>query len=77
MIPYLCEQVPKTGTIMDWTRVNTVNFSVPKIRPVRYRFRLTVALVGRFSAHKYVFTTLLKRNLEKATSVNHDNSKVV
>ena len=30
MIPYLCEQVPKTGTIMDRTRVNTVNFSVPK-----------------------------------------------
>ena len=29
-IPYLCEQVPKTGTIMDWTLVNTVNFPFQK-----------------------------------------------
>ena len=29
-IPYLCEQVPKTGTIEDRTRVNTVNFPFQK-----------------------------------------------
>ena len=37
---------------------------------VHCHFHVNIALIGRFSAHKYyVFTTLLKRSLQKVKSV--------